>query len=148
MSNDFLSLMESIFADNLPIIVRCNGGSMRPTIPRNCMVRIEKILPDTVRLGDIVVYEQDDTHTIMHRVVRKTKSNGTCFIQTWGDNMYTPDNSVPLTAIKARVTGYQREEDGKWQALNFSFFTYIKFFFLRYYWYWSKRLLEKLFPMN
>ena len=106
MSNEFLSLMESIFVDNHAIIVRCNGGSMRPTIPRNCMVILDKIMPDAVRLGDIVVYVQDDTHTVMHRVVRKIKEKVLASSRLGEIICTTPDTSVSLTAIKARVVGY------------------------------------------
>ncbi|WP_167495916.1 signal peptidase I [Desulfosediminicola ganghwensis] len=115
MSKEFVHLIEDIFSLRTAIIVKSNGGSMQPTIPRDAVVKLEPIDIQQIRVGDIVVYEADSTRTVMHRVFRKFRRKGTGFVQTWGDNVAVPDAPVPTRSVKARVEAYNA--DGEWVQL-------------------------------
>lgn len=131
--------MESLFEQGLPVIMQSHGGSMRPAIPQNARVRLIPTAPDDIHRGNVVVFEQDDGYTVMHRVVRRFKRNGEDLIQTWGDNVRLPDPAVPIDAVKAKVTAFETA-DNRWNPLPSPTFTYLKLFFHRYCWYWCGRL--------
>lgn len=142
MSEEFVILIKDLFADNHPVIVKSKGGSMVPAIPRDSVVRIEAVKPELVKLGDVVVYEQDKFYTIIHRVVRKTKKKGKYFVQTWGDNVDSPDALVALEAVHGKVTAY-KTRDGQWRSLKFPQLMFLKLFVMRYIWYWSGAFIKK-----
>ena len=84
-----------------------NGTSMLPLIRGGVdTVRLSK-LPDTVRIGDIILYCRPSGQKVMHRVIGKTGS-GYIFC---GDNQSAAERGVTREDMAAIVTHITR--DGK-----------------------------------
>lgn len=84
-----------------------NGTSMLPLIRGGVdTVRLSK-LPDTVRIGDIILYCRPSGQKVMHRVIGKT---GTGYIFC-GDNQSARERGVTREDMAAIVTHITR--DGK-----------------------------------
>lgn len=145
MSSEFVSLIDSLFVHDHPVVVRSNGGSMRPTIPPNAMVRLEAVDSAKIHLGDVILFALDDEVTVMHRVVRRLQVNGKKYIQTWGDNTARPDSPVPLTAVKAKVTAFQ--QNNEWIPLTKSPFVFFRWGLLRCAFYYLKRKMSLYFRL-
>lgn len=143
MSREFVRLIDDLFVHGHPVVVRSNGGSMRPTIPLNSMVRLEPVDSATIRLGDVILFALDDEVTVMHRVVRKLQVNGKKYIQTWGDNAAHPDSPVPLTAVKAKVTAFQ--QNNEWMSLTNSPIVFLRWVLLRCAFYYLGRKMSRYF---
>lgn len=139
MSDEFVHLLDSLFAEQYPVVVKSRGGSMRPLIPCNAAVKLQSLAPgDTVRLGEVVLFETKDGLTVIHRVVRRLSRGGVAYIQTWGDNVTMPDAPVPRVALRARVTAIQTGYE--WQEMTGFRKTYCTFLIKRYLPYWLGRL--------
>lgn len=66
---------------NLPFI----GKSMYPTLKDSMVVTINRILPEEVKISDIIAYQQDNL-IAAHRVIDVIRDNGKLLFVTKGDN--------------------------------------------------------------
>lgn len=145
MSSEFVRLIDNLFDYGHPVVVRSNGGSMRPTIPQNALVRLEAVDSTTIRLGDVILYKFDEEVTVIHRVIRRLQVNGKRHIQAWGDNVAHPDAPVPLIMVKARVTAFQKNNE--WIPLTNSPVVVLRWVLLRGAYYCLVRKLSQLFRL-
>jgi len=79
------------------------SGSMYPLIDINDKVLVKRIFPSEVRLGDIILFKNDDV-LVMHRVIKIEERNGRMMILQKGDasnyaSMITPE--MILGKVKA-----------------------------------------------
>jgi len=66
------------------------SGSMDPAVPVGSVVVVNRVNPDRVKVGDIIVFQKSDTKTI-HRVVEKIVENDSYCFKTKGDANEDPD---------------------------------------------------------
>lgn len=66
-------------------MIAIGSDSMNPTYYRGDAVIYEKVKPDGINKGDILVFEYNHS-VITHRVINITEKNGQLFFQTKGDN--------------------------------------------------------------
>lgn len=59
-----------------------------------------KVRSEEIRVGDIIVYDRENTKDIAHRAIEKWEENGIYFFKTLGDN-----NIVPEIVNGSSVTG-------------------------------------------
>ena len=86
------------------------GSSMRPLLKdRVSSVRLTK--PDELKKGDIVLFENEDGHLVLHRIFRC--DNG--LYDMLGDNCRSPERSIPRERIIAKVCAYSRTGK-KWKS--------------------------------
>ena len=73
----------------MQIIAR--GISMLPTLTEGNTYQVERVRPEELRVGDIIVYYINDM-VICHRIVKMIRSNSQrLFIRTKGDNCEDAD---------------------------------------------------------
>jgi hypothetical protein len=92
------------------------GYSMGRSVPHNAKVRLVKLLPSQLRVGQVIAFETSNRR-IVHRIVRIGKrGNGCGFVLTRGDNRFFPDAPVPVTAILGVVK--EISLDSRWQPFS------------------------------
>lgn len=79
------------------------GTSMAPFIKPGAEIYLEPLVPDSLRPGDVIMFESSPGVFITHRVVKRLLSEGKRFYQTKGDNRLHCDGFVPEEKIAGRV---------------------------------------------
>ncbi|MFR3251942.1 MAG: signal peptidase I [Eisenbergiella sp.] len=76
------------------MIILTKGESMLPTLQENEKYEIDKAKMDTLKVGDIIVFK-DNNKIICHRIYKVFRmKSGNIFFQTKGDNCIEPDTIV------------------------------------------------------
>lgn len=105
LNNDKLNLRMGCIGSALAICGVKGTGSMRPTISNHTLLLIkENFSHSEIKVGDIVIFENDGKR-ICHRVVSiETDFGGTYYI-TKGDNNEHVDDIIHFENIKGIVVG-------------------------------------------
>jgi signal peptidase I len=121
-------LWEELFLKTGKLWGRASSGSMRPLIPANNRVLIERIGPDQIRFGDIAMF-RSDKHLVIHRVLGKRRGQGGVIFLQKGD--YNAEAGfIPASAILGRVWAVERSGrevyllSGKWRAIQIALACY------------------------
>jgi hypothetical protein len=85
----------------MPVLVR--GSSMRPCLRPGSLAAVEEVAPADIRVGNVIVFRDDEGQPVMHRVI-STRSG----IVTQGDNLARPDGVVEAERIVGRVVARWR----------------------------------------
>jgi len=93
-------------AEGHEVTISGNGTSMRPSIDSTCQLVMERASIDCIRAGDVLLYERNDGHSVIHRVWSK-KENCLCMV---GDNQFVVEREAPFSAVVARVKTIKRED--------------------------------------
>ena len=96
-ASTWLPLLQEALAQEGRFRWPLRGNSMWPTLPIECEIELEPLVPP-VRLGELIVFVLDDT-LIAHRLVRRTNAH-------WiaqGDHRRGPDRPVPPDRVLGRV---------------------------------------------
>ncbi|MFB3816103.1 MAG: S26 family signal peptidase [Candidatus Methylomirabilales bacterium] len=84
-----------------------HGDSMRPFLPAGSRVRIGRVAPGEVRLGDLVVYATEE-RLVCHRVLRRrARGNGHALL-TKGDGRRSFEAWVDAAQVLGRVVEVER----------------------------------------
>ncbi|MBQ7346368.1 MAG: signal peptidase I [Clostridia bacterium] len=75
------------------------SGSMEPTLSVNDLVIIQK--NDSYEVGDIVVFQDHDGSSVIHKIISIDAENGT--VQTQGDANPIPDEPIDLKYVKGKL---------------------------------------------
>ena len=115
-------LWEELFLKTGKLWGRTSSGSMRPLIPANNRVLVERIGPDQVRFGDIALF-RSDKHLVIHRVLGKRHGQGELAFLQKGD--YNAEAGfIPAAAILGRVRAVERNDtevnllSGRWRTIQ------------------------------
>lgn len=82
--------------------MRLQGDSMWPTIPPGTLVEVERISAADIRLGDLVVWQQDG-RLVAHRIVQRVRDDSGAHLVTKGDNASSRDHLISPEMILGRV---------------------------------------------
>jgi hypothetical protein len=85
----------------IPLVVR--GSSMRPYLRPGALAAMEKVAPGALRVGNVIVFEDDGGRPVVHRVV---STDGE--IVTQGDDLPWPDGPVPAERIVGKLVARWR----------------------------------------
>ena len=121
-------LWEELFLKTGKLWGRTSSGSMRPLIPANNRVLVERIGPDQIRFGDIAMF-RSEKRLVIHRVLGKRHEQGRLAFLQKGD--YNAEASfIPATAILGRVRAVERNDtevclvSGRWRAIQIALACY------------------------
>jgi len=89
---DAATVIEEVLATGNAARFRARGDSMHPSIRSDDLVEVERVDPESIRRGDVVLARLPRGLTA-HRVVRITREG---WFVTRGDN--APDDDEPFTA--------------------------------------------------
>ena len=90
----FKMMFGGIFGLSLVVIENgpCPNSSMCPTYDKGDMFLINKVAPEKIELGDVIVYESSfDGKLIIHRVINITIDGSDYTYRVSGDNYETND---------------------------------------------------------
>ena len=79
------------------------GSSMAPLIPSGAELLLERVHPNDIRRGDIILYRQGPDVSVTHRVVQVVRSGAAVSFLTKGDNRSKPDPVVLPDQVLGRV---------------------------------------------
>ncbi len=130
-------MAENMLNENLSLSYKLKGFSMYPTLKPGDVGLVEKCRPETLKIGDIVVFKSNNI-LIGHRIVDiKTKNGETIFIAKGDKNL---NNDAPFTSneLLGKITSFERNNRRKKinsQVMNFRRFSALYFpsFALRIY---------------
>jgi signal peptidase I len=91
-----------------PVVLRVSGSAMRPELNDGDLVTVEPVNAQSVRTGDIVLYQSLWDTALIHRVLRFEQRAGGRFVVTRADASSTPDVPVPVHHIMGRVAAIDR----------------------------------------
>ncbi len=121
-------LWEELFFKTGKLWGRTSSGSMRPLIPANHRVLVERIGPHSLRFGDIALF-RSDRRLVIHRVLGKRQLQGEWAFLQKGD--YNAEAGfIPAAAILGRVWAVERNGkevrllSGKWRAVQIALACY------------------------
>ena len=80
------------------------GSSMRPCLRPGSLTAVEKVEPEDIRVGNVIVFQDNNGQPVMHRVI-STRSE----IVTQGDNLPLSDGVVPAERIVGKVVARWRK---------------------------------------
>jgi signal peptidase I len=91
-----------------PVQLRISGSTMRPSLEDGDLVTIEPVNAQSVKTGDIILYQSLSDTALIHRVVRLEQRSAGRYVITRGDASATSDVPVPLHHVMGRVTTVNR----------------------------------------
>lgn len=83
------------------------GHSMHPFLKPGDKAIVEKINPEKLKIGDIVIINFDERH-IAHRLIKKEFKNGVQYYITKGDSCEMPDPPIMAENILAKIIAVER----------------------------------------
>ena len=98
----YVDILRRWVADGRVARLPLSGVSMEPTILPGARVFMEGCEPGTIRVADVVVYE-DASGLICHRVLGHRSSPGGRELLTKGDRLRVPPAWVSATSVVGRV---------------------------------------------
>jgi signal peptidase I len=110
LNDALLSLVQQALSEHGWIRLHLRGDSMWPTIPAGNLVEVERVVPDAVRPGDIVLSQRAGA-LVAHRVVQRARENGEELLVTKGDNCSSSDKLLAPASVIGRVSTIYRGDD-------------------------------------
>ncbi len=86
-------------------LFKVKGNSMYPVLRDNDLVVVKETEPESLRLGNIVVYHEDNGQYIVHRLVQKGKED--C-LYLKGDGYNLPQVEANEALIVGKAVGFVR----------------------------------------
>ena len=103
---DAATVIEEVLATGNAARFLARGDSMHPSIRSGELLEVERVNPDSIRRGDVVLARLSRGLTA-HRVVRVTRDG---WFVTRGDNAPSDDEAFPSGAIIGRVRTPRRTD--------------------------------------
>ena len=107
-STEFGTLAQAILDEGLTLRFRAKGMSMHPFVRNGDLLHVRAVAPDQVRVGDLVMFRSACSNVVVHRVLRRTKLQGTIAFVIKGDRGEFPDGIFPAEKILGRVIARER----------------------------------------
>jgi signal peptidase I len=106
---DILKRARYELSRNNSVLLRVTGSAMRPAIEDGDLVTVEPVHAQSVRSGDIVLYQSLRDTALVHRVVRLEQRSAGRFVVTRGDASSALDVPVPVHHVMGRVSAIDRD---------------------------------------
>lgn len=86
------------------------GDSMFPFIHNGDLVVIEPALMARLKIGDIIYYQDEDGHCLLHRIIRKHGLADSPEFQIQADNILRPGAWVSSDQVLGHLTRFSRND--------------------------------------
>ena len=100
---DVLRLFEDILRNGTGLRVRVTGRSMTPFLNGGEFVTIKKVSYASLHIGDLIFCKSPNTSPLLHRIVRKQRTDRGLLFQTKGDAVQGADEPVTEHDIIGKV---------------------------------------------
>ncbi|MEI8173690.1 MAG: signal peptidase I [Deltaproteobacteria bacterium] len=124
---NLLKLSNDLLERGTSIRFRVKGFSMRPFIRDGDFIIVAPVENSSISLGDVVFFFSDDDQVIVHRVIRKYKSNGGISMMVKGDATFGLPDKVDSRNILGKVVVIER--NGHIKNLNTKFYRTLNLLF-------------------
>ncbi len=115
-----IALIKDILNSGSAVSMRVSGRSMEPTLRGGDVITLRRMPYSSVRVGDIVLFQDRAKGTVLHRVLRV--SRGGDGITAKGDALVMPDAPFGPDALLATAVGVQfGDKDGRADFLTPSY---------------------------
>lgn len=91
------------------MLIETFGFSMRPFLQGGEKVIVKKVPLQTLRSGDIIVYQSDNNQKVCHRLVRKVKTNISFLLYARGDAGTGLSEAVTEDMFLGKAVGILRD---------------------------------------
>lgn len=112
----FTEISKSLLLAGYSIRFNAVGDSMLPLIRDGDLVIVEAIKTDRLRKGEIVYYQNDQGHCLLHRIIRQRTITGRLELQVQADNNLKPDGWISVEQVMGRLNRFCR--NGEWVCLE------------------------------
>jgi phage repressor protein C with HTH and peptisase S24 domain len=102
-------LLENVLAGGYSVRIQVTGRSMRPFLQGGEILIVEPVGNRRPRVGDIVLFKDQQDRLVIHRVIRVGKAS----VQTQGDALNEPDAAVETTRIIGKVERVERNSSSQ-----------------------------------
>ena len=103
VSPEASAFFEDILNRGLSLRLRATGRSMAPFLRGGEIVTIKKVPCASLRIGDLIFYKGWDTPPLLHRIVKKQRTENGLVFQTKGDAVSGADEPVSEHDILGKV---------------------------------------------
>ncbi|MEW6584091.1 MAG: hypothetical protein AB1442_00595 [Nitrospirota bacterium] len=129
---DTVAFFEDILQSGISLRTRATGRSMGSFLQGGEILTIRKVLPSSLRRGDLIFFKTPQGHPVMHRIIKKKKGRrGELVFRTRGDALRLVDGPVHEDRILGKVCAIEKAlaeggmkridmEKPLWRAANFS----------------------------
>jgi signal peptidase I len=129
---DILRLFEDILRNGTGLRVRVTGRSMAPFLRGGEIVTIKKVAYASLRIGDLIFFKGRNTSPLLHRIVKKQRTENGLVFQTKGDAVQGADEPVSEHNILGKVCIIEKNifgmgtkrvymESRFWKMINYLF---------------------------
>lgn len=109
-SREFSSFAADLLQQGNTLRVRVTGQSMAPVILPGDIVTIVPALGESLRKGDVALYQRPGGEPVVHRVVRRTASGRSPLLHFIGDAQVDPSEPVECSRILGRAVRVDRDD--------------------------------------
>ncbi|MFH1093583.1 MAG: signal peptidase I [Candidatus Omnitrophota bacterium] len=107
---EFIELNKALLDKSHDVELRVYGGSMRPFIKSGDLLRIAPFDMKSVRIGDVIAYKSPEERLVIHRVIRRIKTDTGIMLKTKGDAQLRGRSSVFEWQLIGKVIAIKRKE--------------------------------------
>lgn len=97
------ALFEEILTSGLILRVRATGKSMASFLRGGEIVTIKKVSCASLQIGDLIFFKSGNTSPLLHRIVKKKRTDHGLVFQTKGDGVLGVDNMISEIHILGKV---------------------------------------------
>jgi signal peptidase I len=115
-SEQFLDLTRDILGQDTAVRFKARGISMRPWILDGDLLEVRSVLPQTLHVGDVVLFNPAKNYLLVHRILKVTQKNAKRYFFIQGDAVREADGWIPEDLILGKVVLFER--NGKIHRLD------------------------------
>lgn len=104
----FAEISKSLLGAGKSIRFNAVGDSMYPFIQNGDLIVVEPAQLRSLKIGDIIYYQDVEDHALLHRIIHKRCLAGRLEFQIQADNALKPGGWVSSDRILGRLTKFHR----------------------------------------
>jgi signal peptidase I len=114
MVPELVPLLQDLLNQNLSVRLKVTGQSMRPFLLGGEVVVLRNVKSETLRIGDLILFVDNNNYPIMHRIVcRRTKRKTILQLQTKGDGLQKIDTPIYIDQVLGKIEKINFPQRGK-----------------------------------
>jgi signal peptidase I len=100
------TVVREVMQRGLSIRVKARGSSMVPLIHTGDVLFVEPVKLEQLKVGDIIVFDNNSVSYVAHRIIKKNDST----VTTKGDNQFHFDRPIPNEHVRGKITQIENKQ--------------------------------------
>lgn len=117
-STDTVKLLEDILSSGSSLRIKVTGGSMYPFLKGGEILTIRKVPIASLRRGDLIFFKDSHGYPVLHRLIRKTRSDSKFVFRTKGDALVGFDEPVSHEDVLGKALKVEKSSAGCAKEIN------------------------------